>query len=1585
MTKNIKSIFFVLTLITLLVTVGAVSAADDANSTTTVDSSVSDVASVSDSVSDTVAAAPATTSDDNKVDTKTIEKEEKNLKTSAKIVDVNNYNELETAIRTAINDNSIDDYIINMNDGTYQSSAKTTFNKGNTSKNIIINANNQAIWSSMSNSSSNFGLIFNSSNNVTINNAIFYQSIDCYMDNLTLNNVMLSQGMENRKGNVTLKNMTFNTSIICNGEAYLTICDDVVFGEDAQLSNNGVGGFIVNDANRITPYITIYRARDFSGVYLLENATTKYVKTNEANLTIRNTTLNAQLTNSGNLTICDDVTFGDYFLFKQRKGNLTINDTSRLIPYLSEYNGNYTIENMNILTNRINNGNLTIKNSTISFLYYSMDNNGNLTLTNTLIDCKINNEGVLVIDDNCSFGDNFILVGDGELVINDTDRLIPFYSTYNGTYTLEDRNIATDKINYGNLTLINTIVNASITNYGNLTLINSTTLDSGILTNNMNMTIVNSTINDSITNNAQSNLLITNSSLNDYLTNNGYLELINNSVNGTIRLNNKNSILSIDDKTTFTPESVLKNDNGQITIDDIGRILPILYRYSANITYVIENAQIINNKDNRGNITFKNSTLNTSISNSNIIIINDDCIYGENFIISGSGELIVNDTDKILQHLNTFNGNYTINTTLDRTASRTNYGNLTIINTTINYQVSNSNGNLTIINTTIDNTISNRGNLNISNATINAKLTNSQGDSNITDSTINEAISHNNGLLTFRNSTLNGPITANDDIMITDDCTYGDNLRITGRGEVIVDDMEKIIPYLDSYHGEVTIENATVDTTKTNYGTLTYKNSTLNATISNQGTLIISDDTTFGEKFKITGNGQIIINDTNRIGPYIATYNGVFTLENITISESKTNNGNLTLNNCTITATITNKGNLTLNNCTINMSGYYLSNTGTTYIREDTVIINGISRGNGKIINTTLPKPQTYIVTNETLHEYFHDDAEGKLMDIVNPRDILDFQGIITANHSLTVNKPINIISSTQDAYVDLDTHGGSLQGEYQGTTFTVNNDGSYSNITGIYFHNTQLWFYNTHHVTINNISAVVEDQTIGGGVGQTSIRANSTYITVKNSYFYTRNNGGSSTLVLAWADYCTIENCTIEGGGNNGNLLYLTTYNVEVPEGTIANSNNRLINNTVRGESSAIAWAIVLSGVNNTVDGNTVYADGAGIMQQWADDPSLGAMEYTIRNITVQNNKIYGGGSINAGDYIYNNYVESGYIAANNSILINNTAKTINLREGTVHLINNTVNTMNINNALISYANITGNTIDNININRYATNLSITNNTINNININGSYCNITNNTIITDNEYTITGRGKDNIITDNYLVAKTLIGDNSIQLNKNTNTITNNKPYETTLQIDTTTFTIGQTANITASIYYGNDILTNISKGKVTFKVNGKTLKDENGKVIYAKIVNGTATIENYQVPTEWAKEGTTIQAVYSGSIECEKLTSEKTEITITKEEPTLTTESITATAGTTIQLKATITDGDKVINSGKVVFKINGKTVKDTNGKVIYAKIVNNQVIVNYTLLADMKAKEYNITATFISSDYERLEDTKTLTVTA
>ena len=112
------------------------------------------------------------------------------------------------------------------------------------------------------------------------------------------------------------------------------------------------------------------------------------------------------------------------------------------------------------------------------------------------------------------------------------------------------------------------------------------------------------------------------------------------------------------------------------------------------------------------------------------------------------------------------------------------------------------------------------------------------------------------------------------------------------------------------------------------------------------------------------------------------------------------------------------------------------------------------------------------------------------------------------------------------------------------------------------------------------------------------------------------------------------------------------------------------------------------------------------------------------------------------------------------------------------------------------------------------------------------------------------------------------------------------------------------------------------------------------------------------------------------------DKMSSEKTVITIVSREPTITIEDVTATVGGTVTLTATI-NTDAVVNNGKVVFKINGKLVKDANAKVIYAKVSNNQVSVEYTLPDGMKTGTYNLTAVFVSSEYDKLEDTKTLTV--
>ena len=382
--------------------------------------------------------------------------------------------------------------------------------------------------------------------------------------------------------------------------------------------------------------------------------------------------------------------------------------------------------------------------------------------------------------------------------------------------------------------------------------------------------------------------------------------------------------------------------------------------------------------------------------------------------------------------------------------------------------------------------------------------------------------------------------------------------------------------------------------------------------------------------------------------------------------------------------------------------------------------------------------------------------------------------------------------------------------------------------------------------------------------------------------------------------------------------------------------------------------------------------------------------------NNTITNNHIIG----NA----YNTYAIESFggrdaLVANNTIEIPNSNTAMAIGAIALNM------TIADNNITINGTNVTGGTVDYLGA--MTTGIYLAKgwdgapNTVFGNNINSSKLGIylgdednniiENNTVYTDYENAIyLQKSNNNIVRYNYLESQELKGDSAVIDNKGTgNVIEDNLPQaikEYSLNVDTTEFTVGQPNTITATIYWGDEnsqeVAANISKGKVSFKVNGKALKDANGKVIYAKVINGTATIENYEVPESWTAEGSTIQAVFSGSSDVAKLSSQKEEITTLSQQPSITTEDVTTTVGGSVTLKATITAAAPV-NNGKVVFKINGKTVKDANGKVIYAKVVDGQVSVEYTLPDEFKAGSYDLTAVYISSNYPRLEDNKKLTV--
>ena len=488
--------------------------------------------------------------------------------------------------------------------------------------------------------------------------------------------------------------------------------------------------------------------------------------------------------------------------------------------------------------------------------------------------------------------------------------------------------------------------------------------------------------------------------------------------------------------------------------------------------------------------------------------------------------------------------------------------------------------------------------------------------------------------------------------------------------------------------------------------------------------------------------------------------------------------------------------------------------------------------GDGKFkssTNSTTFKVFDGIVTNETFFDYF---INGTLADYVPEGATLDFRGKFYSHDDvkfdLAINKPINMISTTGDAFIDLNTTAGSLLGENPGSCFTINNGGSGSNVSGIIFHNTQVWIYDAHNVVLNNISVIVENKRVGSGVGTTAIRHGSTNVTLKNSYIYTSNNGGSSSIVLTHVQNCTVENNTIVGEGNVGNLLYLNTFNDAGCD--LSNDYNKIINNKITGPSPAagICYGIGINGNNNLIAGNVINYAGNGIVPAWGATPN---------NNTYCGNVLIGGASMSvaASSIAYNNTVSGTLTIGSGSVAYNNTAKAISVSSNSVVSNSSATATLTVQ-AGAKVANVTAASlsvngknavIENVSIRGVGTiKSSATNTTLINSTFGGmltvqSAKNTIkyNNIVLATGDAAILATGGDNVITNNYLIAGDKLGDNAVNSTVETNIVKDNLP--------------GGIVNVTITakdVFEGSDVIIDVTVDslsnlteKFMLKINNK------------------------------------------------------------------------------------------------------------------------------------------------------------------
>jgi len=520
------------------------------------------------------------------------------------------------------------------------------------------------------------------------------------------------------------------------------------------------------------------------------------------------------------------------------------------------------------------------------------------------------------------------------------------------------------------------------------------------------------------------------------------------------------------------------------------------------------------------------------------------------------------------------------------------------------------------------------------------------------------------------------------------------------------------------------------------------------------------------------------------------------------------------------------------------------------------------------------------VVTQDNYMVYFNQADNGKLFDYVPEGVTLDFQGsIINPDQAnviqMNVNKPVNIISSTQDAYIDLNTTAGSLLGESPGNSFSVTRGGSKSNVTGIFFHNTQIWISNTTDVVLDNISVVVEDQRVGSGVGATSIRDNSSNVVLKNSYLYTKNNSGSTTFTMSWTTNCTIDNCTVKAEGNVGNLIYLNVYNiVGAPTGVPLNNNNTVSNNRIYGkEGSGISIGLMIEGTGNLIVNNTLYKSSISTSfgaQKPADNIYAGNTLTEGGSLTAQANSIVydnnvtgsltaGANSqafdnivgksmtVTAGATAYNNTVATSMsVAAASTAYGNSIGTSMTVAKDAVVYENTIGTTVSINgaNAIVT-DNIIGSTVT---VAKAATNTTFVGNDIEGVlTVNSNDNNIKENNITVTGQYAIdlkTATG--NNVTDNYLTAELYKGDAAVKYSGE-NLVENNIPA-ISMDVIADSVWIGSNGTVVVSVVNGT--------GNVTIKVNDKDYVvelDENGtatKVVPAEdlVVGGNNVTVTYE-----------------------------------------------------------------------------------------------------------------------------------------
>lgn len=746
-------------------------------------------------------------------------------------------------------------------------------------------------------------------------------------------------------------------------------------------------------------------------------------------------------------------------------------------------------------------------------------------------------------------------------------------------------------------------------------------------------------------------------------------------------------------------------------------------------------------------------------------------------------------------------------------------------------------------------------------------------------------------------------------------------------------------------------------------------NTTIDSNIINiNGTKPIAIESISSNTINITKNNiQTTLYDINNTNSSIELINS----NKVLIKENNIVSGNIN----TITFDKDTKNTLTENNTLLT----------SNKLGDETVnkigTINNVVRG-----NTPVNPPETYMFLNEkTYDDYF--DKNGVLKDEVPENLTILLTGNLN-NKILNITKSVNIITQkasyndvTMIITAKVNITGAVFQGENTKIIIQSNN----SNILI-----ERLDIENTHSLNLNPIEILGNKNNIiiDRIDADTNMRLNSNITAIK----ITGKQNKISIDLSSLLNFNKITAIKLENASNNEiESRYIRCENSTQADLVVLinSNNNRIISNQLNNEETNFNFtAIKLENSSNNYLTGKVYGkystyEKAVILENNSNNNKIIGM--TINRvespILIRNshyNNIYAN-NINSKDsktFLIN--IEEGvgnkvkYNALASSNLCGNRAV---LQEN----MNDTLNNLVANNSefvypIITKIRITILELESIKINQTFT---ITANVSTGMGsrakpMSGLLTFILNGDEIGEVELV------NGMASLNYTLNDSEFDKAFIELSYNGKLANESQVKNQTVNIEklntklimTNVTNTGMTSTFTSMVMNENgDILYD---GDVVFKVDDETV----GKV---SIKNGIAqlTIDT----TQYALGEHKLYAQYSG-VGFNAQTNATAVLTIVKYNVNVKPE--TKIENNKLTITAKVSDiNSNLINNGYMVFKLNGRTLKDKNGNTLTTNITNGFATLTYDLPENMSPKNYTLTTVALADTYNRSEVNTTITV--